>query len=90
MFLNTSRYARVPTDTVTTADGRETQAIRLRPLPPTRGRPQYVKEGDRLDVLAERAFGDGRRGWHIADANTALEAKTLVATVLDTFQMPDS
>ena len=55
-----------------------------------KGRAQTGKDGDRLDVLAERAFGDGRRGWHIADANTALEAKTLVATVLDTFNMPES
>ncbi len=89
MFLDKSRYARVAADTVLTADGRETRALRLRPLPPTRGRAVLVKEGDRLDVLAERAFGDGTRFWHIADANTALQANDLVARVLDTFDLPE-
>jgi hypothetical protein len=90
MFLDTSRYARTPTDTVTTADGRPATAIRLRRLPATAGRPRLVTEGDRLDVIAERAFGDGPRFWHIADANTALRAADLVAEVLDTFNLPES
>lgn len=90
MFLDKSRYAKTPTDTVVTADGREATAIRLRRLPPTSGRPRTVKEGDRLDVIADRAYGDGKRFWHIADANTALEANDLVAEVLDSFNLPES
>ncbi|WP_209425149.1 hypothetical protein [Pararhodobacter sp. SW119] len=89
MFLENSRYANVPTDTVTTRDGPEVTALRLRPLPPTTGRPQTVIEGDRLDVLAERHFGDGTRFWHIADANTELVANDLLARVLDRFNLPE-
>lgn len=88
MFLDTSRYARLATDTVVTADGHQVTAIRLRRLPPMTGNPRLVKDGDRLDVIAERAFGDGTRFWHIADANTALEANDLVARVLDSFNLP--
>lgn len=88
MFLDTSRYARLATDTVVTADGRKVSAIRLRRLPSTMGDPRLVKEGDRLDVIAQRAFGDGTRFWHIADANTALEANDLVARTLDSFNLP--
>lgn len=88
MFLDTSRYARLATDTVVTADGHQVTAIRLRRLPPTTGNPRLVKDGDRLDVIAERAFGDGTRFWHIADANTALQANDLVARVLDSFNLP--
>ncbi len=88
MFLDKSRYAKVPTDNVTTIDGREATALRLRRLPSPTGRPRLVKEGDRLDVIADRAFGDGTRFWHIADANTALEANDLVVEVLDSFNLP--
>ncbi len=90
MFLDTSRYAKTPTDTVTTADGREVSAIRLRRLPVVTGRPALVSDGDRLDVIADQRFGDGTKFWHIADANAALEADDLVAQVLDTFILPGS
>ena len=88
MFLDGSRYAKVATDTVTTADGREATAIRLRRLPQPAGALREVIEGDRLDVIAERAFGDATRTWHITDANTALEARDLVAVVADSFVLP--
>ena len=88
MFLDTSRYAKVLAETVVTADGREVTAIRLRPLPPVKGVPRLMMQGDRLDVIADRAYGDGTRAWHIADANTALEAGDLVAEVLAVFDMP--
>jgi hypothetical protein len=37
-----------------------------------------VKGTDRLDVMAQRQYSDGTRFWHIADANTELEASKLV------------
>ena len=33
---------------------------------------------DRLDVMAQRKYSDGTKFWHIADANTELEANDLV------------
>ena len=89
MFTDTSRYAKTATETVTDRDGREVQAIRLRALPQVTGRAVLVKEGSRLDVLAQEHYGDGSRFWHIADANTALEAADLVAEVLATLRLPE-
>ena len=36
-------------------------------------------ERDRLDLLAQARYGDDTRFWHIADANTALDARKLTA-----------
>jgi hypothetical protein len=88
MFSDRSRYAKVKTDRVKTPEGREVTAIRLRRLPATQGVAVEASQGDRLDLRAQRHFGDGTMFWHIADANTALEAKTLVARVLRTFKLP--
>lgn len=90
MFLDNSRYARTPRDEVETRSGRRVTAIRLRrlPLPPAGSRE--VKQGDRLDLLAQKQFGDGTKYWHIADANTAVEAKTLVERVLGALKIPRS
>ena len=79
MLLDTSRYATVAQDTVQTASGRSARAIRLRALPPTAGEPYTVLERDRLDLLAHARYADGTRFWHIADANTALDARELTA-----------
>ena len=79
MFLDTSRYAAVAQDTVSTRGGRTGSAIRLRALLPTSGEPYQVIERDRLDLLAQARYGDDTRFWHIADANTALDARELTA-----------
>ncbi len=79
MFLDSSRYARVRQDSVALSDGRVVTAIALRPLPPVEGAAQVVKEHDRLDLIAHAALGDGTAFWRVADANTELEAKALVA-----------
>lgn len=80
MFLEGSRYAKVPTDEVQGPDGRMVTAARLRPLPPTDGEPHVVLERDRLDLVAHDRYGDGTRFWRIADANTALDARSLEET----------
>ncbi|MGD6978867.1 MULTISPECIES: hypothetical protein [Citricoccus] len=88
MFSDTSRYARTPVDTVVTAGGRRVSAIRLRRLPSPPADPHTVIQGDRLDLLAQQHLGDGTRSWHIADANTTLEASALVGRILDTLWIP--
>ena len=42
--------------------------------------PQTVQSGDRLDLIAQARTGDATQFWHIADANTALDGRTLVET----------
>lgn len=90
MFLDGSRYADVATDEVRTSGGRRVTALRLRLLPPTTGEPHVVLGRDRLDLLAHTRYGDGTRFWHVADANTALEARTLVEEAGDTVRVPPS
>jgi hypothetical protein len=88
MFRDGSRYARTPTDTVDTANGRRVTAIRLRRLGTPPADPTSVVEGDRLDLLAHRYHSDGTRCWHVADANSALDARTLVSRVAGTIRIP--
>ena len=78
MFIDNSRYVDVKTVDVETEDGRSVTAIRLRRLPYVEGAPTVVKGNDRLDVMAQRQYSDGTKFWHIADANTELEAGALV------------
>ena len=59
MFLESSRYFDVKTVSTKTADGRTVTAIRLRHLPYVAGTPTVIKQNDRLDVIAQRKYGDG-------------------------------
>jgi len=78
MFLKTSRY--VKTETLETVDsrGREVQAIKLRRLSQIDGEAFSVINGSQLDVMSNQQYRDGTKFWHIADANTELEANALV------------
>ena len=80
MFLDNSRYARTATVEVKLRDGRAVTAVKLRRLPPTQGEARIVKGNDRLDIMAQRKYADGTRFWHIADANSELQANDLVRT----------
>jgi nucleoid-associated protein YgaU len=77
MFLNTSRYAKVPTVQLTLADGTQVSAVELRTVPATAGDRTPIVSNDRLDVMAVRLYGDATRYWHIADANSALDSRRL-------------
>ena len=89
MFTKDSRYATTPTVTVKDAAGREVQAVKLRPLPDTQGQPLTVTGSDQLDVIAERCYRDGARFWHIADANTELEAVDLLTPAGRVIKVPE-
>ena len=78
MFADNSRYIDVKTVDVETENGRVISAIKLRRLPPQAGTPTVIKGSDRLDVMAQRQYSDGTKFWHIADANTELEANKLL------------
>jgi nucleoid-associated protein YgaU len=77
-FLKTSRYAAVPTVEAPASGGRIVTPLTLRVLPPTDGDPYVVLENDRLDLIADRSYGDGTRFWRIADANSELDAQQLI------------
>jgi hypothetical protein len=78
MFIDSSRYIDVKTADAETEYGRIVSAIKLRRLPYAAGAPTVVKGNDRLDVMAQRLYSDGSKFWHIADANSELEANALV------------
>jgi hypothetical protein len=52
--------------------------VTLRRIPPTDGVITEVKGGDRLDVIALRKYKNSTKFWHVADANTELQANDLV------------
>jgi hypothetical protein len=88
MFLPNSRYDKVATVETTTSTGEAVTALTLRRLLPVAGESQMVQSGDRLDLFAQARTGDATQFWHIADANTALDGRTLVETPGDTLDVP--
>lgn len=90
MFLENSRYFNQPTAETTTADGRTVLALKLRSLPEEDGLAHGVQDHDRLDVLAHEQYDDGTKFWHIADANTELQANDLVAEAGATVDLPET
>jgi hypothetical protein len=79
MFLKNSRYYTTPTVVTYDANNREVKALSLRRLVTTSGERTQVHDHDQLDVMSHRRNQDGTKFWHIADANTDLEANNLVA-----------
>ena len=88
MFLANSRYAKVATVETTTSTGDKVVALKLRRLTPATGEPQVVESGDRLDLYAHAINGDATQFWHVADANSALDGRTLVEKPGDTLDVP--
>lgn len=79
MFDANSRYVKCPIVDVRTAKGTSVRAVTLRRLPFAPGNLTEVKGTDRLDLIAHRKYQDGTKFWHVADANTELEANRLVS-----------
>jgi hypothetical protein len=80
MFFRGSRYEAVPEAEITTPDGRTVRYKRVRFIPETRGvLPYTVAQGDRLDLIAYKAFHDPEQFWRICDANRVPRPDDLVA-----------
>lgn len=88
MFLKNSRYYGLPTVTVEDHNGREVAAVKLRRLPATPGNDYSVTSSDRVDILADARYSDATRYWHIADANSELEAEELAQQVGRAIEVP--
>lgn len=89
MFLKNSRYYDVPTIAAEDRHGRAVQAVKRRPLPETAGNAYSVQGPDKLDVTAQQKYKDATRFWHVADANTELEANELTRVANRVIEVPD-
>lgn len=70
MFGKGSRYRRVPESSPLDARGERQRGKELRVIARAPGRFAHtVREGERLDLLAFKYYGDPTRWWQIADAN---------------------
>jgi hypothetical protein len=76
-FLPSSRYAQLATIDVPAPNGRVATIVKLRRLPATDGELTVIQPHDRLDVLSHEQYGDSTEFWHIADANSELDAAEL-------------
>jgi hypothetical protein len=92
MFDFTSRYARLENAQYTTAEGRLVTYKRRRFLPPGAALPLLaevqVRQGERLDLVAQRTLGDPLEFWRICDANDALNPFDLVEPEGQTLRVP--
>lgn len=88
MFGKNSRYFGVETVTGKDRMGRSVQAVKLRRLPDTSGTEVLVTDSSQLDVMSERQYKDATRFWHIADANSELEANELVSSTGRVINVP--
>ncbi len=81
-----SRYARLAATPLSYTDalGREIRYVPRRFLAPLTAFETLttvaVKRGDRLDLIAARTLGAAEAWWRIAEANEALDPRTLTET----------
>jgi hypothetical protein len=82
MFDDRSRYNGLPVNSYTGPDGVTIRYVsrRILPDPVALRTPASLRvvEGDRLDLIANRALGDPTFFWRIADANAALDPDLLL------------
>ena len=70
MIFEGSRYARTEVIPALDSRGEAVRVLDLRRIPPTPGVLEHVVvEGERLDQLAQRFYGDPLKSWLILDAN---------------------
>jgi len=70
MFSKESRYRNIKNIVAVDARGRSLESRRIRLLPETSAEFRHtVEEGDRLDHLAFKYYGESRKWWRICDAN---------------------
>jgi len=78
MFTDSSRYFKQKVVDAIADDGRIVKALSLRRIPPVIGKDIIVRGKDRLDIIAQRQYGNPTMFWYIADANTELQANDLL------------
>jgi len=78
MFTDSSRYFKQKVVDAIADDGRIVKALSLRRIPPVIGKDIIVRGKDRLDIIAQRQYGNPTMFWYIADANTELQTNDLL------------
>lgn len=85
LFVATSRYYGLDTETLTRADGTTVIYLKRRFVPPSDQfqllQNHTVTQGERLDNIAAQFLGDPELFWRISDANGAMRPEDLVQTV---------
>ncbi len=83
MFAKDSRYAKLPKKEFTDPAGRRViyVARRIIPVPDTPVAGIKVQAGDRLDLVAGRAYGEPTQFWRVADANPNADHTTLTQPI---------
>ncbi len=89
MFLDSSRYNKQKVVEGVTKDGRTVKVVTLRRPPAVSGKPTVVMGNDRLDIMAQRQYNNPTMFWHIADANTELQANDLVKETGRIIKVPE-
>ncbi|MGH9497266.1 MAG: LysM domain-containing protein [Candidatus Sulfotelmatobacter sp.] len=85
LFVATSRYYGLDTETLTKTDGTTIIYLKRRFVPSADQfqllQNHTVTQGERLDNIAAQFLGDPELFWRIADANGAMRPEDLVQTV---------
>jgi len=85
MFAITSRYYRIATVTLESADGKKITFVRRRFVPPPERfellLEHVVTEGERLDNITAQYLGDPEQFWRVCDANGAVRPDELTETI---------
>jgi hypothetical protein len=89
MFGHKSRYKEIETVNARNKDRREVTAVKLRQLSKPAGVEVMITDGNQLDVMSEQRYNDPARFWHIADANTELEAEKLTEQAARVIKVPE-
>jgi len=84
-FPANSRYNKTPLASLTMPDGTEVTYLRRRFVPPPENfallQEHTVTEGERLDHIAAKYFGDSEQFWRLCDANGAIRPNELLEPV---------
>lgn len=82
MIDRDSRYAKSAVLHLTDAQGRDMAYLDRRIIPdaPRIAARITVQDGDRLDLVAHRAYGDARQSWRVMDAYPDPDPLTLADT----------
>jgi hypothetical protein len=92
MFSPTSRYANIPTASLTDPSGRQIVYVRRRFLPRPESLPLLaevtVTQGDRLDLITARTIGDPEQFWRVCDASNAMNPVDLTDPIGRTIRVP--
>ncbi len=90
MFTESSRYYRQKVVDAVTKDGRTVKAVTLRRVPALAGESHVVRGNDRLDIMAGSRYDNPTMFWHLADANSKLQADDLVEETGRIIKVPES